>query len=55
MSRGMPWPAVGVVGGAEACAAAQPATGGASRRSRGAALAAGARRSEIEETRRPLD
>ena len=28
----MPWPAVGVVGGAEACAAAQPATGGRSRR-----------------------
>ena len=26
----MPWPAVGVVGGAEACAAAQPATGGRS-------------------------
>ena len=29
----MPWPAVGVVGGAEACAAAQPATGGGSRQS----------------------
>ena len=28
----MPWPAVGVVGGGEACAAAQPATGGRSRR-----------------------
>ena len=33
MSRGMAWPAVGVVGGGEACAAAQPATGGRSRRS----------------------
>ena len=31
MSRGMAWPAVGVVGGGEACAAAQPATGGRSR------------------------
>ena len=30
----MPWPVVGVVGGTEACAAAQPATGGGSRRSR---------------------
>ena len=30
----MPWPAVGVVGGAEACTIAQPATGGGSRRSR---------------------
>ena len=28
----MPWPAVGVVGGGEACAAAQPATRGRSRR-----------------------
>ena len=28
----MPWPAVGVVGGGEASAAAQPATGGRSRR-----------------------
>ena len=28
----MPWPAVGVVGGAEACAAAQPATGDSSMR-----------------------
>ena len=28
----MPWPAVGVVGGAEACAAGQPATGGRSTR-----------------------
>ena len=27
----MPWPAVGVVGGAEAYAAAQPTTGGGSR------------------------
>ena len=34
MSRGMPWPTVGVVRGGEACAAAQPATGGGSRRSR---------------------
>ena len=34
VSRGMAWPAVGVVGGDEACAAAQPATGGGSRRSR---------------------
>ena len=34
VSRVMPWPAVGVVGGAEACAAAQPATGGGSRWSR---------------------
>ena len=34
VSRGMPWPAVGVVGGAEACVAAQLATGGGSRRSR---------------------
>ena len=32
MSRGMAWPAVGVVGGGEASAAAQPATGGRSRR-----------------------
>ena len=32
MSRGMPWPAVGVVGGAEAYAVAQPATEGRSRR-----------------------
>ena len=31
VSRGMAWPAVGVVGGGEACAAAQPATGGRSR------------------------
>ena len=30
----MAWPAVGVVGGGEACAAAQPATGDGSRRSR---------------------
>ena len=28
----MPWPAMGVVGGGEACAAAQPATEGRSRR-----------------------
>ena len=28
----MPWPAVGVVGGAKACVAAQPATGGRSTR-----------------------
>ena len=34
VSRGMAWPAVGVVGGGEACAAAQPAMGGGSRRSR---------------------
>jgi hypothetical protein len=34
VSRGMAWPAVGVGGGGEACAAAQPATGGGSRRSR---------------------
>ena len=33
VSRGMAWPAVGVVGGGEAYAAAQPATGGGSRRS----------------------
>ena len=32
MSRGMPWPTVGVIGGAEACAAAQLAMGGGSRR-----------------------
>ena len=32
MSGGMVWPAVGVVGGGEASAAAQPATGGRSRR-----------------------
>ena len=32
MSGGMAWPAVGVVGGGEASAAAQPATGGRSRR-----------------------
>ena len=32
MSRGMARPAVGVVGGGEASAAAQPATGGRSRR-----------------------
>ena len=30
--RGMAWPAVGVVGGGEASAASQPATGGRSRR-----------------------
>ena len=32
MSRGMAWPAVGVVGGGEASAASQPATGDRSRR-----------------------
>ena len=32
MSRGMAWPAVGVVGGNEAAAASQPATGGSSTR-----------------------
>ena len=32
MSRGMAWPAVGVVGGSEASAASQPATGGRSTR-----------------------
>ena len=32
MSRGMAWPAVGVVGGGEASAASQPATGGRSTR-----------------------
>ena len=32
MRRGMAWPAVGVVGGSEASAASQPATGGRSRR-----------------------
>ena len=32
MSRGMAWPAMGVVGGGEACAASQPATGGRSTR-----------------------
>ena len=32
MSRGMAWPAVGVVGGGEAFAASQPATGGRSMR-----------------------
>ena len=32
MSRGMAWPAVGVVGGGEASAASQPATGGWSTR-----------------------
>ena len=31
MRRGMAWPAVGVVGGGEASAAAQPAMGGRSR------------------------
>ena len=34
VSRGMVWPVVGAVWGCEACAAAQPATGGGSRRSR---------------------
>ena len=34
ISGGMAWPAMGVVGGGEACAAAQPAMGGGSRRSR---------------------
>ena len=32
VSRGMAWPAVGVVGGGEASAASQPATGGRSMR-----------------------
>ena len=32
MSRGMAWPTVGVVGGIEASAASQPATGGRSTR-----------------------
>ena len=32
MSRGMAWPVVGVVGGGEASAASQPATGGGSTR-----------------------
>ena len=32
MSRGMAWPTVGVVGGGEASAASQPATGGRSTR-----------------------
>ena len=32
MSRGMAWPAVGVVGGGEASVASQPATGGRSTR-----------------------
>ena len=32
MSRGMAWPAVGVVGGGEASPASQPATGGRSTR-----------------------
>ena len=32
MSRGMAWPVAGVVGGGEASAASQPATGGRSRR-----------------------
>ena len=32
MTRGMGWPAVGVVGGGEASAASQPATGGGSTR-----------------------
>ena len=32
MRRGMSWPAVGVVGGGEAAAASQPATGGRSMR-----------------------
>ena len=32
MSRGMAWPAVGVVGGGEASATSQPATGGRSMR-----------------------
>ena len=32
MSRGMSWPAVGVVGGGQASAASQPATGSRSRR-----------------------
>ena len=41
--------------GAEACVAAQPATEVGAGGPAGAALAAGARRPEIEETRRPLD
>ena len=45
----MAWPAVGVVGGGEASAAAQPATGAV------LLWAAGARRPEVEEARRPLD
>ena len=32
MNRGMAWPEVGVGWGSEACAAAEPATGGRSRR-----------------------
>ena len=32
MSRGMAWPAVGVVGGGEASVASQPVTGGRSMR-----------------------
>ena len=34
MSRGMAWPAVGVVRGGEASAASQPATGGSTRHDR---------------------
>ena len=45
----MPWPAVGVVG------AVRPAREAGVGSPAGAALAAGARRLEIEETRRPLD
>ena len=37
-SGGMAWPAVGIVGGGEASAAAQPAMGGRSMRQTGAAL-----------------
>ena len=55
MSRGMPWPAVGVVGAVRPPRQHnRPREAGAGGPA-GAALAAGARRSEIEETRRPLD
>ena len=54
VSRGMAWPAVGIVGGGEASAAAQPATGGHAARPT-LLWAAGATRLEVEEALRPLD
>ena len=55
MSRGMPWPAVGVVGALRpARQHSRPQEAGAGGPA-GAALAAGARRSENQEIRRPLD
>ena len=51
----MPWPAVGVVGALRPMRKhGRPREAGAGGPV-GAALAAGARRSEIEETRRPVD